>query len=47
MTYQLWVNVERTVLVRRWEDGRVEVALRESQAHTWGPPVWLEEEKVA
>jgi hypothetical protein len=46
MTYRLWINVERTVLVRLWEDGRVEVATRESPLHTWGPPVYLTEELV-
>lgn len=47
MTYRLWVNQERTVLVRLWENGKVEVAIREHASHTWGPPVYLEEEKVA
>lgn len=45
-TYRLWVNAERTVLVRLWPIGAVEVATRESPAHTWGPPVALAEEKV-
>jgi hypothetical protein len=45
-TYRLWVNEDRTVLVRQWEDGTVEVATREHASHTWGPPVTLTEEKV-
>lgn len=47
MTYRLWVNAERTVLVRLWENGKVEVATREHASHTWGPPAYLEEEKVS
>ena len=45
-SYRLWVSEERTVLVRMWADGKVEVATRETSDHTWGPPVWLTEEKV-
>lgn len=40
----IWVNAERTVLVRRWRTGKVEVALRESAGHIWGPPVEVEKE---
>lgn len=48
MTYRLWVNDERTVLVRVWDDGTVEASLRmgETQAHPWGPPIALTEETV-
>ena len=46
MTYRLWVNEARTVLVRMWENGTVEVAVRDTPAHTWGPPVLLEEEDI-
>jgi hypothetical protein len=42
--YRLWVNEERTVLLRIWASGQVEVATRDSPEHTWGPPVHLEEE---
>jgi hypothetical protein len=42
----LWVNEARTVLVRMWENGLVEVATREKSWDTWGPPVTLTEEKV-
>lgn len=46
MTYRLWVNEERTVMVRMWENGKVEVATREHPAETWSPPVPCFEEKV-
>lgn len=49
LTYRLWVNDERTLLVRLWEDGgqgHVEVATREAPDHTWGPPTYLTEEVV-
>lgn len=48
--YRLWVNAERTVLVRLWQSGVVgqpgvvEVCRRESPDHVWGPPVTLHEE---
>jgi hypothetical protein len=41
LTHDLYVNFERTTLVRVWSDGRVEVARRESPADTWGPPEYL------
>ena len=44
--YKLWVNKERTVLVRFWSDGQVEVALRDHSSDTWGPPIWVTEERV-
>jgi hypothetical protein len=43
--YRLFVNDERTVLVRIWDEG-AEIATRESPEHTWGPPVYLTEEKL-
>lgn len=46
MTYTLWVNDARTVLVRIWSNGTIEVALRDHPSHTWGPPITLMEEKV-
>ena len=40
--YRLWVNDERTVLLRIWNaTGIVEVALRDSPEHIWGPPIVL------
>jgi hypothetical protein len=47
MSYRLWVNKQRTILVRFWMSGAVEVSLRESAEHTWGPPIALTEEKSA
>jgi hypothetical protein len=44
--YRLWVNADRTVLVRMWDSGVVEIATREHASHTWGPPVALLEEKI-
>lgn len=44
--YRLWVNETRTVLVRLWKSGTVEVATRESPQHTWSPPILCDEEKV-
>lgn len=44
--YRLWVNEARTVLVRLWKSGTVEVATRETYAHTWGPPISCDEEKM-
>ena len=41
---RIWVNEERTVMVRLWSEGTVEVARRDTPAHTWGPPVYLKEE---
>jgi len=38
---RLWVNTERTVLVRLWESGTVEVATRDHPSDTWGPPMML------
>lgn len=44
--YRLWVNESRTVLVRFWKSGTVEVATRETPAHTWGPPIVCDEEQT-
>jgi hypothetical protein len=35
---RLWVNEDRTVLVRQWPDGTVEVATRPTSDDIWGPP---------
>ncbi len=45
--YRLWVNEARTVLVRAWDDGSMELATREHPDAIWGPPVRLQEEEVA
>jgi hypothetical protein len=44
---KLWVNEERTVLVREWDNGVMEVATRETPQHTWGPPVVVKPEVTA
>jgi hypothetical protein len=44
MQERVWVNEERTVFVRMWNNGTVEVATREHKSHTWGPPEYLKEE---
>lgn len=45
MTSTVYVNRERTVMVREWENGVVEVMTREQPEHTWGPPVHVEKEQ--
>ena len=44
--YRLYVNSDRTRILRIWESGHVEMALRDSPEHTWGPPITLEEERI-
>ena len=41
-----WVNQDRTVLVRQYDDGQMEVATRPEPAATWGPPVQVILESV-
>lgn len=41
--YRLWLNDERTVLVRLWPDGQMEVSTRETPDHIWGPPILVSE----
>jgi hypothetical protein len=43
--YRIFVNDERTVLVRLWTTGLVEVATREEKDDLWGPPTFLKEEE--
>ena len=45
--YRLYVNETRTVMVRVWDDGIMEVATREDPGMTWGPPVRLREQRAA
>jgi hypothetical protein len=40
--YLLWVNAERTVLVRWWLDNSMEVCTRPEPDAIWGPPVKVE-----
>ena len=42
--YRLWIDKTRTVFVRLWKDGTMEVATRDEPWDTWGPPVELKEE---
>lgn len=43
--HNVYINETRTVLVQTYDGGRtVEVALRETQNQTWGPPVHCEPE---
>jgi hypothetical protein len=42
--YLLWVNEDRTVLVRWWPDNTVEVCTRSESDAIWGPPQKLEME---
>jgi hypothetical protein len=44
MTYRIWVNDERTILVTAWDNGVTTVAFRDHPSHTWGPPITLIEE---
>lgn len=44
--YVLFVNDERTVLVRMWSNGPVEVATRPDPHAIWGPPVTVQMERV-
>ena len=44
--YRLWVNPERTVLVRLWATGTAEVAFRDDRGGVWGPAHELEEERT-
>jgi hypothetical protein len=43
-TYLLWVNEERTVLVRWWPNNSMEVATRPEPDAIWGPPIKVEME---
>lgn len=40
-----WVNAERTVLVRRNEDGTMTVATRDDPGDVWSPPIAVERER--
>jgi len=42
--YRLWINKDRTLFVRLWDDGTMEVATRAKPWDTWGPPIDLKEE---
>ena len=42
--YTLYVNDTRTVLVRVWPSGTVEVCSRNETGDYWGPPIVLKED---
>jgi hypothetical protein len=44
--YLLWVNDERTVLVRWWPDNQMEVATRTDPGAIWGPPINVKQEPI-
>lgn len=46
-TYRLYVNEERTVLVRIWPNGSVEASFRATSDHIWGPPIPLVDDSPA
>lgn len=45
--YLLYVNAERTVLVRLYLNGTMEVATRDEAGAIWGPPVEVKPETGA
>lgn len=44
MTSTVYVNTERTVMVRDWGNGNLEVASRKNTSEVWSPPVTVEKE---
>jgi hypothetical protein len=46
MTYKVWLNSDRTVLLTIWDNGEVEIAVRDRPGETWGPPIRMEEQTV-
>ena len=42
--YVVYVNAGRTVMVRRWDSGAMEVATRPEPGAIWGPPIVVEPE---
>jgi hypothetical protein len=46
VTYRLFVNDARTMLVRVWDNGTVAIATRPDPGATWGPPLVLAEERA-
>ena len=41
-----WINDERTVLVRQYDNGPMEVATRPEPGATWSPPVTVHPDLV-
>ncbi len=46
MNYRLWVSEDRLTLVRVWDNGTCEIAMRLSPWVTWGPPIQLTKESI-
>lgn len=44
--YRLWVNEDRTMLIRFWDNGMVEVCTRPETEAIWGPPIRMNEERA-
>lgn len=44
---RLWINEDRTVLVREYDDGTMEVATRPEVDAIWGPPIVVRDEGPA
>jgi hypothetical protein len=42
--YRMFVSDERTVYVRVWSSGEIEVAFRNDPGAVWGPPIRVVEE---
>jgi hypothetical protein len=43
--HRLFVSADRKVLVRMYDSGHVEAAVRPDTDHIWSPPIELREEK--
>jgi hypothetical protein len=41
--YRQWMNADRTISVRVWDDGLVVITTRNSPDDVWGPPLHLTE----
>lgn len=40
---RIFVNADRTVMVRIWPSGEIEVAVRDDPGDVWGPPIMVTE----
>jgi hypothetical protein len=41
VTYRIYINEDRTILVRVWADRTMTISMRESKKHIWGPEIPL------
>ena len=44
--YRIWVSADKTLLVRLWDGGRMEVCTRPAGDAIWSPPTQLFEENT-